>query len=177
MTNLAFKKREIISPDWEYFVSEIQKIYNLTEKDIEHIYNSSAARIITAIPYEANCYRPEITAIVHLSLYVNELKGFQKYCACSPLDDNNVYERLEPISHFRSENKKIIQYGMDTLAYIMIENYHLSEKYDIENGNYNPFVSGSWNYRILKKQFERKINFADNPFITALPSIPGIVVW
>ena len=66
---------------------------------------------------------------------------------------------------------------MDTLAYIMIENYHLSEKYDIENGNYNPFVSGSWNYRILKKQFERKINFADNPFITALPAIPGIALW
>ena len=61
---------------------------------------------------------------------MNEIKGFQKYYACNPLDDIDLFERLEPISHFRGGDKKIIECGMNTLAYIMIEGYHKSEKFD-----------------------------------------------
>ena len=97
---------------------------------------------------------------------MNEKKGFQKFCAASMLDDNDLYERLEPISHFRGGDEKIIKCGMDTLAYIMVEGYHKSAKFDAENGNYNPFNSGNWNYQSLKKMLTKAVFVDFNPFIT-----------
>ena len=152
MTNLAIKNEELLVPEWDYFISEIQKIYRLSDKELLRFSESTTAKIIAAIPFVAGCYRPEITAIAHLSLFINEIKGFQKFCACCPLDDMDIYERLEPISHFRGGDKKIIQCGMDTLAYIMVEGYHKSANSDAEKGIYNPFNSGNWNYSSLKKK-------------------------
>lgn len=172
MTNLAIKCEELQVPEWDYYVSEIQKIYRLTDEETEQFSNSTTAKIIAAIPFVAGCYRPEVTAIAHLSLYMNEKKGFQKYYACTPLDDYDIMERLEPISHFRGGDKKIIEYGMNTLAYIMIEGYHKSEKYDAENGIYNPFISGNWNYRLLNTKLTKMVFDDFNPFIL-FPSIVG----
>ena len=166
MSNLALQNEELNVPEWDYFISEIQKIYRLTDEESSDFANSSTAKIIAAIPFVAGCYRPAVTAIAHLSLYINEIKGFQKYYACNPLDDIDLLERLEPISHFRGGDKKIIECGMNTLAYIMIEGYHKSEKFDAENGNYNPFVSGQWNYRSLKNKLKPQVFVDFNPFIT-----------
>ena len=166
MTNLAFKKVVYEIPEWDYFMSEIQRIYNLSDEEINKISSCPTTQVIAAIPFMAGCYRPEVTAIAHLSLYMNELKGFQKYCACSSLDDMDLYERLEPISHFRGGDKKIIQCGMDTLAYIMIEGYHRSAKADREDAIYNPFNTGSWNYKSLRKLLTKKVFVDYNPFIT-----------
>lgn len=165
MTNLAIKCEELEVPEWDYFVSEIQKIYRLSDEETVKFSNNTTAKIIAAIPFVAGCYRPEVTAIAHLSLYMNELKGFQKYCACTMLDDNDLFERLEPISHFRGGDQKIIQCGMNTLAYIMVEGYHLSAKTDLEEGIYNPFNTGNWNYKSLKKMLTQKVFVDFNPFI------------
>ncbi len=169
MNNLAFKQEELYVPEWDYFINEIKSIYRLSEDETIKLYKNTTAKIIAAIPFYAGCYRPEVTAIAHLSLYINECKGFQKYCANTYLDNLDLYERLEPISHFRGGNKSIIQFGLDTLAYIMIEGYHNSETADLQNGNYNPFVSGAWNYKKLKKMLTPKVFNYDNPF-TASPS-------
>ena len=64
---------------------------------------------------------------------------------------------------------------MDTLAYIMIEGYHKSKNIDTENGNYNPFVSGSWNYRIVKKQLLKNVFVDFNPFISFISE--DLVNW
>ena len=165
MTNCALKFEEPNVPEWDYFVSEIQKVYRLTDEETEKFAESSTAKIIAAIPFVAGCYRPEVTALAHLSLYMNEKKGFQKYYACNPLDDIDLFERLEPISHFRGGDTTIIEHGMNTLAFLMIEGYHKSEKFDAENGNYNPFVSGNWNYKSIKMQLSRKVFINNNPFI------------
>lgn len=177
MTNLAIKNEELLVPEWDYFISEIKKIYRLTDQELLKFSESSTAKIIAAIPFAAGCYRPEVTAIAHLSLFINEIKGFQKFCACCPLDDMDIYERLEPISHFRGGDKKIIQCGMDTLAYIMIEGYHKSAKSDAENGIYNPFNSGNWNYKSLKNNLTKKVFIDYNPFTTFItPGSPGWIV-
>jgi hypothetical protein len=173
MTNCALKLEELNVPEWDYFVSEIKTIYRLTDEEAENFAESSTAKIIAAIPFVAGCYRPEVTAIAHLSLYLNEKKGFQKYYACNPLDDVDLFERLEPISHFRGGDKKIIECGMNTLAYIMIEGYHKSEKFDAENGNYNPFVSGNWNYKSLKNKLTKQVFIDFNPFIIFFPGVGG----
>lgn len=173
MINYAFQIEELNVPEWDYFVSEIKTIYRLTDEEAENFAESSTAKIIAAIPFVAGCYRPEVTALAHLLLYMNEKKGVQKYYACNPLDDIDLFECLEPISHFRGGDEKIIECGMNTLAYIMVEGYHRSEKFDAENGNYNPFVSGNWNYKTLKNKLVKKVFVVFNPFIIILPNIGG----
>ena len=173
MNNLAYKQDELCVPEWHYFITEIQKVYRLTDDEVEKLSNNQTAKIIAAIPFFAGCYRPEVTAIAHLSLYMNELKGFQKYCACNMLDDSDLYERLEPISHFRGGDQKIIQCGMDTLAYIMVEGYHKSAKADLEDGVYNPFNTGNWNYKSLKKMLTRSVFVDYNPFTTFIGDTPS----
>ena len=62
---------------------------------------------------------------------------------------------------------------MNTLAYIMIEGYHKSEKFDAKNGNYNPFVSGNWNYKSLKNKLTKQVFVDFNPFIIFFPDVGG----
>ena len=50
-----------------------------------------------------------------------------------------------------------------------------SEKFDAENGNYNPFVSGNWNYKTLKNKLTKKVYIDFNPFIIILPEFGGSI--
>ena len=85
-----------------------------------------------------------------------EIQGFQKYCAHLPSDDRDLFKRLGFILTFDGGNVKIIDYGMNLLGLIMIEGYHKSEKEDQKHGVYNPFVSGAWNYEIMKNILKEK---------------------
>lgn len=158
-TNLAFKDDNEVNSlfDWNYFVNEIGKIFKFTSEEILWFTNCKTAKLITTIPFAANCIEPERTAIAHLCIYVAEIKGFQKYYAHQPSDDFDIYNRLAFISTFEGGNRKIIEEGMNILALIMIEGYHKSEKNDSENNIYNPFVSEKWNYDKLKVEIENKI--------------------
>ena len=51
MTNLAIKCRELEVPERDYFVSEIQTVYRLTDEEIDKFSNSTTAKIIAAIPF------------------------------------------------------------------------------------------------------------------------------
>lgn len=151
--------------DWNYIVDETSRLFNLTQLEKCNLYKSKTARIIAAIPYAAGCDFPERTAIAHILLYEAEKKGFQKYCAHTSDDDTDIYRRLAFISTFENGNQAVIEYGMNMLAMIMIEGYHKSEKKDKESGLYNPFVSGTWNYKNLKEMLNKKLNAYSNSLL------------
>lgn len=164
----AVLKNEMVEwnlKDWDYIVDETARLYNLSQQEKERLYNSRTARIIATIPYAAKCDFPERTAIAHIMLYEAEKKGFQKFCAHFPEDDSDIYRRLALISTFEGGNPKIIEYGMNMLAMIMIEGYHKSEENDAKTGTYNPFVSGVWNYQELKKMLLKKMDGFCNPLL------------
>ena len=60
-----------------------------------------------------------------------------------------------------------------TFSNSLLEKKHLSDKkcneicrkFDAENGNYNPFVSGNWNYKTLKNNLGKKVFVSFNPFL------------
>ena len=56
-----------------------------------------------------------------------------------------------------------VSYGMNMLAYIMIEGYNKSKEKDIRDGVYNPIANGNWNYKKLKSMLLKKINEIDCP--------------
>ncbi|MCF0125497.1 MAG: hypothetical protein HUJ68_07055, partial [Clostridia bacterium] len=150
-TNLASKvQKEWYLPQWSYLFHEVSKIFKLNSKEKEKLSNSTTAKIIATIPFEAKCKEPERTAIAHLCLYMAELKGFQKYCAHTKDDDSNIYNRLAFISTFEGGEAQIIEHGMAMLALIMIEGYKKSKQKDVKAEIYNPLVSGAWNYQVIK---------------------------
>lgn len=168
-TNLAFKREDELSviPEWDYFVSEISKVFRFTKEETDWFKNCRTAQLIATIPFAAECVEPERTAIAHLCIYVAEIKGFQKYYAHQPSDDCDIYNRLAFISTFEGGNKKIIQEGMDILSLIMIEGYHKSMKKDEKENIYNPFVSKNWNYNQIKKQIKTKLEINNSGKFTS----------
>ena len=164
-SNLAEKLETKTFPEWDYLATETAKVFNLTRKEALALYNSNTAKIIAVIPFAAGCREPERTAIAHLCLYEAEIRGFQQFCAHLPSDDEDVFKRLDMISTFDDGNNAVIEHGMNILALIMLEGYNRSQEKDRLNGTYNPILSGKWNYDVLKKKLENKINEIDCPAI------------
>lgn len=162
-TNLAEELEISDFSEWNYLTTETAKVFNLTKKDAEKLYNSNTAKIIAAIPFAAGCKEPERTAIAHLCIYEAEIKGFQKYYAHLPSDDDNIYNRLAFISTFEGGNTTIIEHGMNILAYIMIEGYNRSKEKDLQNGIYNPIANKKWDYKKLKNKLRKKIDEIECP--------------
>ena len=151
-----------------YLVTELSNVFRFTKEEKEKFSKNKVAKLIASIPFVANCVEPERTAIAHLCLYVSELKGFQKYCAHTPSDDSDIFNRLAFISTFEGGNRAIIEHGMNILALIMIENYKRTEKSDKEQGIYNPFVAKTWNYRNIKNKLLWDINKIEVPEIDGI---------
>ncbi len=174
-SNLALKDDHNVWKlnEWDYLVTELSNVFRFTKEEKEKFSKNKVAKLIASIPFVANCVEPERTAIAHLCLYVSELKGFQKYCAYTPSDDSDIFNRLAFISTFEGGNKTIIEHGMNILALIMIENYKRTENLDKENGICNPFVQGTWDYKKLKNKLLWKINKDEVPeFDWILTEIP-----
>lgn len=176
MTNLAYQMSETIKKTipWNYLVNEISKVFKLSHKEKKDFESSSTAKLIATIPFEAGCYEPERTAIAHLGLYVMEKRGFQKYCAHTPIDDVNILHRLDFISTFEGGDTDIIEHGMYLLALIMLEGYNRSANKDLKKGIYNPIACGRWNYGEKKKEIEEKLKKIKCPVLDSILFFPDI---
>lgn len=177
MDNTIKNYDEWYLPEWNYFVDELSSIFRLTAEEKKQLNNSFTAKIIATIPFAANCIEPERTAILHLCIYLAELKGVQKYFAHLPSDDVNIYNRLACISTFEGGDEKTIQHGLDLLAFIMIEGYQKNKTKDVINNVYNPFVSGRWNYKNLKNEINMKINKMHIPSLDSLFYSMPEAIW
>lgn len=138
--------------EWDYFVEESSKVFCLTLEEKKDLYNNTTAKIIATIPFAANCDEAERVAIAHIALYLVDKRGFQKYCSHMPYDDSDLFNRLEPISHFKGGDYKIIKHGMNMLALIMLEGYKHSCGNDKHNKIYNPLAEKKWNYTKIKNK-------------------------
>lgn len=162
-TNLAEKIELNNFVEWDYLATETAKVFNLSKKEADILYSSNTAKIIAKIPFAAGCKEPNRTAIAHLCIYEAEIRGFQKYYAHLPSDDDDIFNRLAFISNFNGGNQAIIEHGMYILAYIMVEGYKRSKEKDLKDGIYNPISNGKWDYKKLKNKLLRKINELDCP--------------
>ena len=118
----------------------------------------------------------ETAKVFNLSKKEAEIRGFQKYYAHLPSDDDDIFNRLAFISNFDGGNPTIIEHGMYILAYIMVEGYKRSKEKDLKNGIYNPISNGKWNYKKIKLKLQRKINEIDCPDLDGY-FIPIKSIW
>lgn len=173
-TNLAYQITDENKKDlpWEYLVEETSKVFRFTKKETKQFALSKTAKLIASIPFEADCYEPEKTAIAHLGLYVMEKRGFQEYCSHQPIDDVNILHRLDFISIFEGGNPEIIEHGMYLLALIMLEGYNKSKREDALNKVYNPIASGRWNYELKKKEIMSVLKKIECPNLDSIIMFP-----
>ena len=162
------EQKTLSESTWNYFVKEMKKVFRFTYKETKWFKNCKTAKLIATIPFAAGCDAPERTAILHLCIYIAEIRGFQKYYAHLPNDDLNIFKRLDAISTFEGGDKDIIEHGMYLLARIMIEGYHKSEEADKKNNVYNPFVSGAWNYEEKRETIADILNKNPNSIMDDL---------
>ena len=161
--------------DWDYMVCEMAVIFRMTEDESRRFAESGTAKIIATLPFAAGCSEPERTAVLHLCMYVAEIRGVQKYFAHLPSDDKDVFSRLGCIADFEGGDKDIIEHGMCMLALIMLEGYKRSECFDKTNGIYNPLVSKAWNYSSIKQDLEKKIKKISCPDLDEIFSL--VLLW
>ena len=173
----SYQEQKWVLPEWDYFVDELSNVFRFTAEEKNKFYNNYTAKIIATIPFEAKCKEPERTAIVHLCLYIAEIRGFQKYCSHLPSDDDDVYNRFSFISTFKGGNKDIINHGMNILALIMLEGYKKSFKKDKIHKIYNPLVSGKWNYQSIKNKLLWEINKIEVPNLDWIFTKIPLNVW
>ena len=175
-SNLAEKIDFNEFEEWQYLAEETARVFSLNDKETKKLCVNNTAKLIAAIPFAAGCKEPERTAIAHLCLYMAEIKGFQKHCAHQPYDDKDIFNRLAFISTFEGGNAKIIQHGMNMLAYIMVEGYNRSKEKDLKNSVYNPIANGKWNYKELKTRLLKDISNFECPDLDQY-FIPIKAIW
>jgi len=144
-------------PNWDYLINEIQSVFKLNEFERKRLETSMTAKLIAFLPYASGAKDADRTAIAHLCIYIAEKKGFQRFCAHVPSDDDSPFTRLEQLSNFNGGDKNVIDHGMTILACIMLEGYRASQKIDLQNGVYNPLNSGVWDYEKIKHSLEYRL--------------------
>jgi hypothetical protein len=137
------------------------------------------AKLIGSIPFAAGCDEPERTALVHLALYVTELRGGSVILGHRPTDNTDLFRRLRFISTFSGGNQEIIQHGMNWLALIMLAGYERSREADQRDQVYNPLNDGSWDAAALKTRLMEAIEAYPCPVVDSIFSDPSgfIPIW
>jgi hypothetical protein len=96
-----------------------------------------------------------------------------------PADDEDIYRRFFPISHFVGGNRNVIQCCLDLMALSMVSNYHKNIEKDTAVGKYNPVAEGKWNYQDISEKLKAQINNTITPEISAVFSVDDALtgVW
>ena len=97
---------------WDRLCGCIGETFRFTEAEAAAFAENRTAQLIGAIPFAAGCGEPERTALVHLALYVTELRGGRDILGHIPADNAGIFRRLRFIGAFS---------GGDFLVYEVFE--------------------------------------------------------
>ncbi len=160
---MVLEKKEKIMKFTEEKWFEISKktgdILRLDNNELSCLRGNIVGKLITAIPYIANCKKPDQTALNHLIIYM-----VAKNPACkndylhTTADDESFFTRLKPISKFKGGVNSVIERGMNLLALMQLEDHRQDMEIDKKNNKYNPVLSGAWNYEESRKILVSAIN-------------------
>ena len=149
---------EFSSGDWQLIVNTISSVLGFSTETMARLERNRLAKLIASIPFIANCRQPMRVAMSHVALVVMAAHGPTKGLFDHEFADNqDIYSRLERISHFDGGDVRIIRKGMAMLAYIMLNDHVRDMKSDLQAGKYNPITAGVWDASSQMRQLEREI--------------------
>lgn len=156
--------------NWEDISTKIAQSFNFSSDEVNRLCNSKTAKYIAAIPYAANCYEAERTAMAHVAVYIIANKSCRKIFDHNEKDNEELFNRLHLISTFKGGDKDIINKGMNLLALQMISGYFCDKEKDTLSGEYNPLNDEKWNYEILKEDLVKKTDCIENTLLDSIMS-------
>lgn len=107
------------------------------------------ARLVAAVPYLAGSEDPDRFALANLlTLYAATVARAVFDHRLS--DDADLYRRLATFRCGPKSDERIVGYGVNLLALIMISDYLKDAADDEAAGKYNPFNSGAWDAESAK---------------------------
>ncbi|MFW5828105.1 MAG: hypothetical protein ACOCU4_08430, partial [Alkalispirochaeta sp.] len=112
--------------------------------------------------YLAGCRNADRVSTHHLATYMLAQSASSIFDHREE-DDQDVFARLERISHFPDGDKDVIKRGMTLLALIMIAGYEQDVQTDRSQSVYNPVGSGSWDVEELRAQLVRRARSVTSP--------------
>ncbi len=141
---------------WDLVTRTVAERMRLSLQELESLQNNMTARLIAAIPFIAGCGNADRISLQHLATYLLAQTAEIVFDHREE-DDDDLFLRLERISHFPDGDKRIIRRGMNVLALLMISNYEKSIETDQRSGVYNPLVTGAWNVEKLRGTLIKEI--------------------
>ena len=143
---------------WENLLSRAGAVFNFGIEQKQKLKNNRMARLIAAIPFLAGCDKALETSFSHLSVYLMSLDESTKDIYFhKPVDDEDIYSRLFPISSFFGGNREIIECCIDIIALCMLSNYKKDAEEDLAIGKYNPISLNKWKYETISSELINNI--------------------
>ncbi len=149
------------------FAAAIQS-FHLSSNEISDLEHNDVARFITALPFVAGCEDARSKALMHLSIYLTEVRENGTLSDESKSAVSTVYEDLGIFSSFDGGDDDVVQHGMAIMALIMLEGYKDRSFTDMEQGIYNPLNDESWDYYTLKASLLNDIKERSYPALDSI---------
>lgn len=143
---------------WTELVDSLSTVFKISPSRKNRILNNKVMKLTAAIPYAAGCRNPKRVSLSHLAIYLlAATQGGKQFFQHGFHDNDDLFSRLERISHFDGGNEIIINRGMNMLALAMLEDHITDAPGDRAEGKYNPINEGFWNYEKLSAALREKI--------------------
>lgn len=143
---------------WLELVDRVSLLFHVSEDRKEKILRNKAMKLTAAIPFIAGCRNPMRTALSHLTIYTAAAsEGGKDVFGHRFSDNDDLFTRLERISHFEGGDERLIDRGMALLALAMLEDHKADAEEDRLKGKYNPVNSGAWNYEETAAKLKSRI--------------------
>ncbi len=166
---------ELNNDMWNQLTEKIASTFRLTENELIGLRKNKVAKLIAAIPFNAECENMERTSLTHLSTYM-----LAKDPACKPVfshnesDDSHILNRIKPLNTFRGGLNSIIKRGINLLGLIQLEDHQHDLEIDKKENKYNPILNGIWNYTKQRKMLVSAIGGTPCPAMDKVMTIEGI---
>ena len=140
--------------DWQDVVGHLGDALGADAKQWQ---DKKVARLVAAIPYLAGAADPDRQAVSNLLVLHGAAKA-RKLFDHRKTDDADLMRRLASFDFGRSADPKVVQYGLNLLALVMIADHEKDLEADKKAGKYNPVASGVWKADIQKKQIQTALS-------------------
>jgi len=167
-----YVEKKFSEEQWMELVDRLTEVFHIAPERKQRILQNRVMKLTAAIPFVAGCSHPARTALSHLSIYLLAAsQGGKDLFEHSFPDNDDLFTRLERISHFHSGNEVLIKRGMNMLALAMLEDHKTDAEEDKHNRKYNPLNSGVWDYEVLTAQLRKEISIVPSKELDAVMEI------
>ncbi len=161
---------------WIDMVDRISTLFHFSPMKRARMTSHKIMKLVAALPFLADCRNPQRIALSHLATYVIAASDRGKDIFLHNFSDNdNLFTRLERISHFDGGNEIIIKRGMNILALAMLADHKMDSVEDKRNRKYNPINMGAWKFENANENLRKEVLSVSCPKMDEILDIgPGI---